>query len=186
MDLTNKFTSAYIGVFTYAMWYSVNESSNILKEETPAFYDVDFKGFDPSNPPFTAWGEGVRGFYPILAFIKAGQALSFMLVTLCIIAHLKANYKVLQAVVVAKFGLDVWCIWELNQTLASWPLFNKSTVELLAKLAVPRFYFTVGLAGSLFAVLVVREFINLAPQAYANLQVLMGKSTAVEQEKKDQ
>jgi hypothetical protein len=186
MDFTNKYTTAYIGVFTYVMWYSVNETNKLLVDETSSYYDVDFSGFDSSNPPFTTWGEGIRGFYPILAFIKAAQAVSFLLVTVCMMGHLNVNYKALQAVVVAKLGLDLWCIWELTRTLSSWPSFNESTLELLSKLAVPRFYFTAILGGPLFAVLFVREFINLSQQFYTNLQIRRGKAAPEEQEKKDQ
>ncbi|KAI8582969.1 hypothetical protein K450DRAFT_225686 [Umbelopsis ramanniana AG] len=186
MDFTNKYTTAYIGVFTYVMWYAVNETNKLLLDETTAYYDVDFKGFDASNPPFTAWGEGIRGFYPILAFIKAAQALSFLLVTVCMMGHLNVNYKALQAVVVAKFGLDLWCIWELTQTLLSWPSFNESTLELLSKLAVPRFYFTAGLSVPLFALLFGREIVSLSQQFYTNLQIRRGKIAPEEQEKKDQ
>lgn len=185
MDFTNKYTTAYIGVFAYVMWYSVNETNKLLVDEA-AFYDVDFNGFDPSNPPFTVWGEGVRGFYPILAFIKAAQALSFLLVTVCMMGHLNINYKALQAVVLAKFGLDLWCLWELTQTLLSWPSFNQSTLDLLSKLAVPRFYFTAALGGPLFAALFVREFINLSKQFYTNIQIRRGKISPEELEKKDQ
>jgi hypothetical protein len=186
MDFTNKYTTAYIGVFVYAMWYGVKETSAILLEESSAYYDVDFNGFDPSNPPFDAWGANVRGFLPILGALKAGQALSFVLVTLCMMAHLKVDYKVLQLPVVAKFGVDLWWLWEFTQNVTSWPVVNKSTLEILASLAVPRFWFTAGLAGSLFSVLFIIEFSNLCQQAYTNALVLMGKKPAEEQEKKDQ
>ncbi|GAB5592956.1 hypothetical protein Unana1_07856 [Umbelopsis nana] len=186
MDFTNKYTTAYIGVFSYAMWYGVKETTNILLEESAAYYDADFHGFDPSNPPFEAWGANVRGFYSIFGFIKAGQYLSFLLATLCLMAHLKVNYKVLQALVIGKFGLDLWSLWELNQVLSSWPAASKSTLELLSSLALPRFYFTTGLGGALFAVLFIFEFVNLCQQAYGNALVLMGKKAEEEQEKKDQ
>lgn len=183
MDLTNKYTTGYAAMFTYAMWYAMKETNALLLDESSAYYDADFHGFDPTHPPFEAWGTNVRTFYPILTFVKIVQALSFVFASLTLMAHLKMNYKVLQAVIVGKFALDIWCIWELCQAVTSWPVVKQPILDTLSTVAQPRIWFTVGFGGAMLAVLVALEGVNVLKLAF---ETVMGKKDGDAQEKKDQ
>ncbi|KAJ2960948.1 hypothetical protein NQZ79_g3738 [Umbelopsis isabellina] len=183
MDLTNKYSTGYAAMFTYALWYAMKETNALLLGESSTYYDADFLGFDPKNPPFEAWGTNVRSFYPILTFVKIVQAFSFVFASLTLMAHLKINYKALQAVVVGKFLLDVWCLWELCQAVTSWPVVKQPILDILSTVAQPRFWFTAGVGGSMLAVLVALEGVNLLKVAY---ETVLGKKDSDSQEKKDQ
>ncbi|CAM0139338.1 hypothetical protein VKS41_004851 [Umbelopsis sp. WA50703] len=183
MDLTNKYSTGYVAMFSYAMWYAMKETNSMLLEESSSYYDADFHGFDPTNPPFEAWGANVRNFFPIVTFIKIVQAFAFVFASLTLLAHLKINYKLLQAVFVSKFILDVWCIWELYQAVTSWPVVKQPILDILSNVAQPRFWFTAGAGGSMLAILVAMEGVNLAQQAYG---AVLGKKDNDAQEKKDQ